>query len=191
MGILARPVDWLRRLAAEDLPAGFHVCELGDQYLTQTGGAHRLAQEFYLQDLGAGRYVSLDGNGRGTHCVDLNIKPQRWDVWPLGDFDLVTDFGTGEHVFNQAQVWATIHQLTRVGGYLVLDRPAQGYPGHCYYRVDECLIRDVAAANAYDVVKLEKGETSRGELWRAILRRTRGDKFRTPQQGRYRSILRI
>lgn len=185
MGILSEPLNYMRKL---NLPKGFSVCELGDQWVTAET-PHYLAVEFYKK-IGCGKYISLDGNGRGTHTVDLNA-PLAKQIGDLGMFDLVTDFGTGEHVFNQFQVWRTVHELTKQNGFIAFDRPMQGYPGHCYYRTDECLFHDLARANDYRVVTIGTRETSRGVLFRGVWQRTNAEKFRVPQQGRYKSILKI
>lgn len=179
MGILAEPAEFVRDLK---LPKGFSVCELGDQYITH--GQRRLASEFY-KELGCGRYESIDGNGRGTFTHDLNVKwVHRWKP-----FDLVTDFGTGEHVFNQAQVWRTLHVLTKPRGHIVFDRPASGYPGHCFYNIHETLLRDLAAANEYGIVRLERQTTVRGELLRGVFYKRYDHRFQIPQQGRYQKSL--
>jgi hypothetical protein len=179
MGILKEPAQFVKALK---LPKGFSVCELGDQWMS--GGAKQLAADWY-KALGCGRYVSIDGNGRGTMTADLNRE-----LPVLEPFDLVTDFGTGEHIFDQAQVWRTLHGLTKPGGYLVFDRPSQGYPEHCYYRVDECLFRDVAEVNRYKVLELVTAPTPRGQLIRGVFRRPEtSEPFRVPQQSRYESSL--
>lgn len=180
MGILREPADYVRQLK---LPKGFSVCELGDQYITHEA-PHYLAKKFY-QDLGCGRYLAIDANGRGDLTHDLNL-PLKKD---LGLFDLVTDFGTGEHIFNQFQVWKTIHILTKVNGFIVFDRPAQGYQVHCFYLVNECVFKDLAAANDYELRKLERVTTPRGELLRGVFRKRRDRKFQIPQQGRYQKDL--
>lgn len=181
MGILkdaAAMVEVLR------LPSGFSVCELGDQMMS--GGKVPTPAEAFYRSLGCAKYVAIDGNGRGTVTADLNL-PLPSD---LGTFDLVTDFGTGEHVFDQAQVWRTIHQLSKPGGYVVIDRPSQGYGEHCFYLITEGLIRDVAYANEYAVQRLELVKTPRGSLVRAVLRRPAEDRpFRVPQQSRYHESL--
>lgn len=181
MGILAEPARFVRDLK---LKKGFSVCELGDQWVTYLT-PHVLAQDFFKQ-MGCGRYVSVDANGRGTLSADLN-KP----LTPMGQFDLVTDFGTGEHIFNQAQVWRTVHELVKPSGYIAFDRPVQGYEGHGFYNTHETLFRDIAAANAYEIVRLERGTTSRGELIRGVFRKGTERKFQTPQQGRYLKSLKI
>jgi hypothetical protein len=101
----------------------------------------------------------------------------------------VTDFGTGEHIFNQAQVWRTLHVLTKPRGYIVFDRPAAGYPEHCFYNIHETLLRDLAEANDYRVVRLERAQTVRGELLRGVFHKLRHNRFRIPQQGRYQKAL--
>lgn len=182
MGILAEPAAFVRAL---NLARGFSVCELGDQWVTHVT-PHRLADEWY-REMGCGRYVSIDANGKGNLTADLNRK---WSQ-NIGQFDLVTDFGTGEHIFDQANVWRTVHLLTKVNGYIAFDRPAAGYPGHCFYLVQETLFRDMADANRYDVVRLERGETKRGTLWRGVFKKTTAAKFVCPQQGRYLKSLTV
>ena len=189
MGILAEPLQYIRDL---DFEIGFSVCELGDQWVT-CQGTHRLARKFY-EELGCNRYESIDGNGRGTLTVDLNLPIEKWPIgvstseWIRG-FDIVTDFGTGEHIFDQLQVWRTMHMLTKVGGCIVFDRPCAGYEGHCFYLIQPNLIAAVAWANCYEVVAFERAQTTRGHLVRGVLRKTNNQRFMVPQQGRYHKDL--
>lgn len=185
MGILKEPARFIMAL---ELPPGFSVCELGDQMLSFTDPP--TSAEPWYRSLGCGRYVSIDGNGRGTLTADLNyvVDPLRL----LGEFDLVTDFGTGEHIFDQAQVWRTLHDLTKPGGVIVFDRPAQGYQKHGFYLTTDSLFRDLAAANDYAILWLARTTTPRGELIRGAFRRTTEHRsFRIPQQGRYHAQLRL
>lgn len=180
MGILKEPAAFVKQLA---LPKGFSVCELGDQWMS--GSTPQLAADWYRR-LGCGRYVSIDGNGRGDLTADLN------QPIVLDPFDLVTDFGTGEHIFDQAQVWRTIHTLTKPGGHIVFDRPSQGYQTHGYYLTDACVFHDIAAANGYRVVRLTSAATPRGELLRGVFQRPHTSAgFVVPQQGRYQATLRL
>lgn len=182
MGILSEPIAMIRAL---ELPPNFSVCELGDQWVT-CFDPHMLAEEFYLS-MGCRRYVSIDGNGRGTiaHDLNLGIPP----ALAAERFNLVTDFGTGEHIFDQSCVWRTLHGLVHVGGYIAFDRPSQGYSEHCYYNSHECLFNDIAEANEYNVMFFERGKTIRGELLRGVFQKTKREKFVIPQQGRYRKSL--
>lgn len=184
MGILKEPVAFMKALK---LPSGFSVCELGDQKL-KIMSPPSPAEAFYRQ-IGCGRYVSIDGNGHGTVKADLNLP---LTGLKLGTFDLVTDFGTGEHIFDQAQVWRTLHDLTRPGGFIVFDRPSQGYEEHGFYLTHECVYLDLAAANGYTVIAFAKGLRHAGVLIRGVFRRpVPALAFCIPQQGRYRASLRL
>ena len=197
MGIQKEPAAFVAQLP---LPKGFSVCELGDQGMCGEP-TKRLAKIWYEQELGCGRYVSIDGNGRGTWTADLNLPIEcaleyyRQHEKFFSDyidqtFDLVTDFGTGEHIFDQAQVWRTLHNFTKPGGYIAFDRPSQGYGKHCYYLTNECLYHDIAQANDYTVRWMSRAPTPRGELIRGVYQRPQTtEPFRTPQQGRYRDSL--
>lgn len=182
MGI--RPSMQKMMLKCVLLRPGMSVCELGDQYAgTKTGRI--LAREWYLSH-GCSRYVAIDANGRGDITGDLNIHREHWRSAPLDYFDVVTDFGTGEHIWDQAQVWQTMHELCKPGGYIVFDRPTQGYHGHCFYLTNASVIAAFCHANQYEVVWAGRALTTRGELLRGILRKPgKVLPYRVPQQGRY------
>lgn len=180
MGIHLEPQRVVRSLR---LAPGFRVFELGDQYVTQP--SVRPAVEFY-NELGCGGYVSVDGNGRASLLADLN-RPLGLDLKP---FDLVTDFGTGEHIFDQAAVWRTVHSLCKIGGVICFDRPSGGYPGHCFYLTQRSLFVDIAKANGYKILALEERSTTRGTMVCGAFRRQRKGKFVVPMQGRYAKTLR-
>lgn len=185
--LMAIQQDIAARILTLPLPKGFSVCELGDQGMCGVS-KNEPARDWYLQH-GASRYVSLDGNGRGTFTLDLNLSLPDILRPLIESFDLVTDFGTGEHIFDQAQVWRTLHHLVKPGGYIAFDRPAQGYEKHCFYLTNETLFRDIAAANGYDLLWLDRKSMERGELIRGMYRRLTAAPFRNPQQGKYQPDL--
>ena len=186
MGILREPAQFVKELK---LPVGFSVCELGNQFMAG-GELDRPASEFY-KGLGCGRYEAIDANGQGTYTADLNLPLCREDILSWR-FDLVTDFGTGEHIFDQGRLWRTLHHLTKPGGYIAFDRPSQGYSKHCFYLITAGLIHDLALANGYTIKRLEIKKTPRGQLLRGILRTPRFPlPFQHPQQGKYQATLRL
>lgn len=188
MGIHTDMLDWLQWLP---LPAGFEVCELGDQFVTQGEGAPYLAYKWY-ERRGCSRYVSIDANGANDAlAVDLNLPIASRGSGLANRFDLVTDFGTGEHIFNQAQVWRSMHAMAKQGALLVFDRPTVGYEGHCFYLIQWNLISALAHANNYEVLRLEEKATSRGILLRGVLRKRGAASFEMPQQGRYVPKLKV
>lgn len=182
MGILTRDAQIVESLG---LPQGFSVVELGNQ-LYRAGG-QKLPSHGWYEQLGAGTYASIDANGMASIQADLN--------YPIGkrgemeQFDLVTDFGTGEHILNQAQVYETLHDLCKPGGTIVLHRPNQGWNDHSFFNTHPTLIADLAAANDYEIIVLEVADELRGTLLRAALRKTTDAAFVLPNQGKYKAML--
>ena len=184
MGILKDSADMV---AALPLPRGFSVCELGDQMMS--GGKEPTPAQGFYRRIGCEKYLAIDANGRGNVTADLNLPITNRN---LGAFNLVTDFGTGEHIFDQAQVWRTLHELCAPGGFIAFDRPTQGYDHHCFYLMTQGLIEDIAEANGYSVRRLEITKTPRGALIRGVLVMPLVKRpFRVPQQGRYQASLRL
>lgn len=101
--------------------------------------------------LGIKEYESIDSNGdSGAHIFDLN-EEIREKYGYTKTFDLVTNHGTTEHVFNQYACFKNIHDLTKTGGYMLHGLPFQGYIGHCFYNYQPNFYLDLALANEYDV----------------------------------------
>src|SRR5581483_7852182 len=80
---------------------------------------------------GAETYRSVDMcDPRATYAADLNLP-----IPNLGQYDLVTNFGTTEHVFNIGGTFASIHRLLKVGGVQVHAVPIFAYVDHGYYNL--------------------------------------------------------
>lgn len=194
MGILLSAAKLVEDL---NLPKGFSVCELGDQIYRGVEKIEKPVDRYgypakqWYEKLGCGKYVSIDGNDNATLKADLN-----YPLPDIGQFDLVTDFGTGEHIFNQAQVWISVHNLTKVGGYIVFDRPYQGFPDHCFYNSHPTLFKDIAQDNEYNLLKLKIDEVQIapgrvGLFIRGVMQKTKDQPFRYPTQTKYRHMLNI
>lgn len=170
----------------QGLQRGFSVCDLGNLWLYENMRAVRPAREFYAE-LGCGGYLCLDGNGEDDALVvDLNKQVPVDYV-----FDIVTDLGTGEHVFDQAQVFRTVHDLLKVRGVFVFDRPTQRWRDHGFYNMQPNLIRALCAANDYELIALREHEFKDGALVYGAYRKLLDRPFVVPQQGRYLKTLKV
>jgi SAM-dependent methyltransferase len=158
------------------LPLGGAVLELGAQQLSCQGNEEAVGQfiEHLTGRTRPGRkqivrfadggyfgelltacgfdYRSIDLiNGFNTVLLDLNIHfaPEE-----LRDrFDLVTNFGTTEHLINQLLAMKTVHDVTKPGGIIYHDLPMSGYLRHGYFLYTPVLFNDLAAANGYRIVR--------------------------------------
>jgi hypothetical protein len=111
------------------------MCELGNQKILakdKNGKDYRKcsAKEYYTR-LGA-NHVSMDINGKdGAIVVDL-CQPVE-DAF-LNRFNLLTNYGTTEHVEKQYVAFRNIHNMVEVGGVMVHSIPLVGsWRGHCPY----------------------------------------------------------
>jgi SAM-dependent methyltransferase len=112
--------------------------------------AFDLARVFYRIVFGEHSYRAIDLHGTAIgERHDLNFP------LPFRDqFDVVTNFGTAEHIFNQHQVLQSMHEATRPGGLMLHSLPNQGCYDHGFYNYHPTLVFDLSHANRYQIVTL-------------------------------------
>ena len=116
------------------------VCEFGNQSNTATKG--ETTKELYVS-LGCKDYVAIDVNEKMDAVVaDLNYPVD------LGrQFDLVTNNGTSEHIFDQCSVFRNAHNLSKKTMLHVL--PLSPWVNHGFFNYNPVLFRDLSIANDY------------------------------------------
>jgi len=94
-------------------------------------------------------------------CVDIDGTPQaleldlNYDEVPKanrGRYDLVTNFGTTEHVINQLNAFKIIHDLTAQGGVMIHELPTQGLIDHGLVAYNPKFFRSIAQYNEYETL---------------------------------------
>jgi hypothetical protein len=99
-------------------------------------------------------YASIDIDGSpGSIPLDLN-----YDTTPdehAGKYQLVTNFGTTEHVANQLNAFKIIHDLTAVGGVMIHHLPAQGMINHGLVNYNPKFFWMLARSNGYKWVYMD------------------------------------
>ena len=109
----------------------------------------RTSSKYLYESLGLKEYQSIDINGEmGAIAHDLN-KPFT-DKSKFNKFDIVTDYGACEHVFNIAEAYRTMHNLTKPGGYIIVSQQVIG--GNGYFKFDESFFEGIASANNYKII---------------------------------------
>ena len=149
--------------------------------------------------------IDLDLNAPDCHRHNLN---ERINV-DGAECDIAINTGTCEHVFNQGQVWKTIHDAVKVGGLMVHAMPLWGWLDHGFYNYQPTFIKDIAAENAYEILLWMFAESDpfyavqvkeasdfqalyprsreRSAMMHVVFRKTRSDDFKVPMQGVYSS----
>lgn len=116
-------------------------------------------KEFYLK-LGFSKYIAIDVNTeKDAVAFDLNLNLIK-NYGYKEQFDLVTNNGTGEHIFNQMSVFENIHNLCKVSGFIINILPFTGYIDHGFYNFQPNLFLELARMNNYELKELWIGDSS-------------------------------
>lgn len=230
MALTAADVQfWLALKAAKQLPINPAVLEIGEanwygdvnpRDLVAQGifdgsalaaamatpePAFVVAKLFYQTVLGYRFILAIDKHGtRESLQYDLN---QPLPMESAAKFEVVINTGTGEHVFDQRQLFQSIHDHTAVGGLMVHAAPFTGWLDHGFYCYQPCFWRDLAAANGYTVVDVAHFTMAANDFVRLpatldavpraeintmlyiAFRKVNDDAFRVPIQGRYQGAI--
>lgn len=176
--------NWFGDVLLKDVPEFEEVAGLDGLNLFE------LARVYYQLLLGYVRVDTIDAGGPGkfTHRLDLNEPLDDEDgIMPKGmrfNYDIVINTGTVEHVFDQRQVFETIHDRTAVGGLMVHAFPIDGCRDHGFYTHQPNLLAAIAEANRYEELAAVLSEGHGDKIVHLAWRKTRSDNFVVPQQGR-------
>lgn len=147
-------------------PKGGSVLELGDQIMNLEFVQNISAKDYYTS-LGY-KHTSVDINGKhGSLAIDLNYPSKS-----IGQFDIVTDFGTGEHLSNLYQFLSNAFMYCSTDGIMIHKNPKTGsFPFHCYHYFTMQFWVEYARLCNLDIIELYEhaiyGNTTDG--WEVIV----------------------
>lgn len=105
--------------------------------------------------LGIKTYKAIDSNGL-DNALEFDLNEDIRETYGFNQqYDLVTNFGTSEHCFDQFSVFRNAHNLCKVGGMMIGIVPFQGYIDHGFNNYQPLFFHDLAAANDYDLIGLK------------------------------------
>lgn len=153
MGLALEYLQFIERtIKVAEIPDGSAMCELGNQHLRdrwRIGNKARAGKGYFRKRY---RHVSLDLNGLdGAERVDLSEPITRPDL--VGQFDIVTNSGTSEHIADQFVCFRNIHELAKVGGVMIHLSPETGsWTRHSRVFYTWAFFRALIGACGYDVL---------------------------------------
>ncbi len=107
-------------------------------------------QKYFYQLFGFENYYSLDLNdSRADFTFDLNTP-----VNIKKKFDVITNFGTSEHIFNIGSFYKNIHHLLNVNGIALHINPSYGDINHGFFNIHPNVYSSLIKANAYEQISL-------------------------------------
>ena len=172
------------------------VCEIGNQTLNVAPGIKEIflrdgydvtkcetVKQFY-EVLGFRKYLAIDVN-TDKDAIALDLNNVVYDKFNE-KFDLVTNNGTSEHIFNQNSVFTNIHNLCNVGGYMIHVLPCTGWVDHGFYNYNPNMFTAIAEQNNYNIEWTGFGVTNADIICRANFYDV---KERNPSRKEYVEIL--
>jgi hypothetical protein len=161
MGINLESVQLLQELAKNGLLAKGRVLELGlqDMFIPREKISKLLNTEESVtcpselfNYFGYEDHRSIDGH-KAPKCypLDLNHKIDSKMLVELKS-ELVTNFGTSEHIFNQMSVFSNIHDFCAKDGVMLHAVPILGNVQHGYFNYQPRMFFEMAIANRYEIL---------------------------------------
>lgn len=140
-------------VSVEEALGGFpgrSVLELGNQIMRDSHPLRRTSKQ-YFTGLEVKEHTYFDINEEdGALPIDLNkLCPE--EFW--GRYDVVTNFGTAEHIKDQHAVYLNMHTCCKIGGFLVNSIPLEGFwRGHSPYHYSERFGIALSEACGYELL---------------------------------------
>jgi hypothetical protein len=149
--------------------------------VTKSDGRHALAgapmtREIW-QWLGA-EYLAIDIDG-SPDAIALDLNCDAVPAEARSKYSLVTNFGTTEHVANQANAFKIIHDLTATGGIMIHNLPCH-QPNHGLFNYNPKFFWALARANDYRQVYMRADPEADPEGIHIALQKQHAFEFVTP-----------
>jgi hypothetical protein len=149
------------------------MCELGAQATRKGGGFKREPAKDYFTRQGV-IHTSIDITGK-YDSLPLDLSKQ---IDHLKDFDIVSNYGTSEHIFYQYMVFKNVHSFVKEGGVMVHFLPATPFwRKHGFYTYSDTYFKELAEKNNYNVQTIEYAPYGKKEnaMIAAVLVKRGGD----------------
>jgi hypothetical protein len=102
--------------------------------------------------------IDIDGSP-GSIPLDLNYDEVPSEL--VGRYDVITNFGTTEHVANQLQSFKIIHDLASTGALMLHVLPAGGTPNHGLVSYNPKFFWMLGRSNGYKIAFMTMGQSDR------------------------------
>lgn len=142
-------------LGSQDFAPTLSIAQaaIGDEFGYENPERFKTPPDLY-EAMGSELYECIDLDGKhGAHVFDLNHDLSEKYGFKK-KFDLVTNHGTTEHLFNQLAAFENVHRLSAKGGVMLHALPFQGYQNHGMFNYNPSLFLDLAQANNYEIFGL-------------------------------------
>ena len=142
----------------------FSMLELGNQWLKPFGGSSKK----YFDKIGIS-HTSIDIDGNDL-ALKLDLTQELGKAFG-SRYDLITDFGTAEHVKEEGSnsqyiCWKNMHDLCKEGGVFIHVLPPLGFwkdHADCHFWYTEEFFKALAELNDYKIIELYRRGMERAQ----------------------------
>jgi len=127
--------------------------------LTEDNKIHLNKNEDYVRNIFRNKlikYDSIDFDNFATIKLDLNYESIPYTK--INCYDVVTNFGTSEHIINQLNIFRNIHYLCKKDGYIIMDLPIQGSFNHGFFHYNLQIFWHLSRSNNYSIESIKFNE---------------------------------
>lgn len=181
MGLTGHSYNLLMKYAK----TGGKMLELGNQTIYFGNDYGKPAKPMF--EAKGFQHISVDINGQDG-VIKTDLSKQNDLTKHIGKFDIVTDFGTSEHVQKSYyNCWWTKHFNCKEGGYIVSENPKTGnWKGHGFWYVTEKFFKNLAQSQGYDLIDIGEhpamNNTKDGWNVYCVLKKINDDPFMTENE---------
>jgi len=120
----------------------------------------RLSTKYLYESLSIKKYDCIDIDGAHESLnFDLNYNLQEKYNF-TNKYDIVTNFGTTEHIFNQYSCFENIHNLCNDNGLIIIGLPLEGFGNHCFFNYHPTFFEHLANSNNYEILYMDYNITT-------------------------------
>lgn len=106
-----------------------------------------------FQSLGFKSLESLDSHPYEGATIIHDLNEPITVPSGLGQYDVIFDGGTSEHIFDQLKVLENLNKLCRVGGVIIHWTPANNCLDHGYFQPSPSFYREYYEANDFEIIQ--------------------------------------
>lgn len=172
MGLHPRTYDICKKYFQADK----NIAELGAQVIY--GDEWEIYPRVYFRDKFKDLNItSIDITGENNSVI-INLSLPISDEF-IRKFDIVTNFGTSEHVQDQFNCWKNIFNMLVVDGIVISEIPKIGFlPKHCKYYFDENTFKSLE--DDFDILEItDRNYNYNDKLIYCVLKKIHDGQFKT------------
>ncbi len=110
-------------------------------------------QEFFKK-IGFSKVDSSDIDTKNGNNIILDLNTHETPKCLIGQYDMIINGGTLEHVFHIPNALSNLHNLLKPDGRIFHISPASNFVDHGFYSFSPCFFLDYYETNGYDVSAL-------------------------------------